>query len=95
MSKFSERIEKQIKRRAENEYEKCWKELEQVLNKYGLPRNILFIGFKGEFGKAEDKGGDRWSERVLETLQSRETDKFISELHRLESYFEAPEEFRY
>lgn len=95
MSKFSKALETQIKNKAEKQYEVFWKEFESLLNKYGLPRNVIFDGLRGNFSKPEDKGGDGWQKRVFEVFEKNETEKFVSELFRLESYFNDPQNYRY
>lgn len=82
MSKFSKVLETQIKNRAEKQYEVFWKEFESLLNKYNLPRDVIFRGLKGHFEKKEDNGGDGWQKRVFEVFEKTETEKFILQLCR-------------
>lgn len=87
MSRFSEVLEKQIAKKAENLESQFWKEFEQLFTKYGITVNARFASLKEAFGKHEDKG-EEWRKRLKEHLVAIETDKFIRELSRLEHYFQ-------
>lgn len=95
MNKFSEILEKQIKNKAELEYQKFRKELEALLNKNGLPRDVIFDGLRGHFSRETPKTENSWNDRVIDIFIKNETNKFLNELLRLEGYFNNKDNYRF
>lgn len=86
MKKFNEVLERRISLKADQTEDQFYREFEQLLNKYGLSRSVIFHGLEGVYEKPEDKR-DEWRDRVKEVFIGKETEKFLSELNRLEGYF--------
>lgn len=85
-SMFSDVLEKRIKERANKNYDMFWKEFESFLYKYHLKREVIFKGLEGAYSKQGDIKSD-WRDAVKDIFIQTETEKFISEINRLENYF--------
>jgi len=92
MGKFNEVLEKQIEKKARDTEDRFFKEFESLLSKYGVKRNVMFDGLSGSYGKSGDRG-EQWRAHLRESFVEVETGKFVSELSRLEHYFEKKEFF--